>query len=123
MGRQRLAPTHTYKTITGAVSNEPDNTTFFFMQDAQTFTISAPTFLKIGQKFYCLFSVTSGVILNIQSVLVSNAHTFGLYFKTAANIFGFGVLCHTRGLLPETRRLPYRPDWNTHIQIAGGRCR
>ena len=24
-------------------------------------------------------------------MLVSNAHTFGLYFKTAANIFGFGV--------------------------------
>jgi hypothetical protein len=84
--------THTYKTFAGAVNNEPDNTTFFFMTDGQSFTISAPLTLKWGQKFYVLFTPVTGINLNLQSSLESFAQFSNTSSSGTSNSFSIGIV-------------------------------
>lgn len=84
--------THTYKTFVGAVNNEPENTSFFFMVDGQSFTVSAPLTLKWGQKFYVLFTPVTGIAINFQSDVESFAKTSYTSTSSSANSFSLGII-------------------------------
>ena len=84
--------THKYKTLDGAVTNEPRNTTFFFMQDGQSFTISSPLSFKYGQKFFLWFEPITGIAINVQSAVDSLCYTSSQMSQDTANVFSLGII-------------------------------
>jgi hypothetical protein len=91
------ASAHTYKDLDVAISSEDEETLMIFQQDGQTFTISSPVFLKLGQKFVCGFQPSSGITISCQANVISTASLASYNDRSTSNIIGAGIIMSLDG--------------------------